>query len=45
MKGYGYSIWLVPDNWRHIKKEFDMDFTPHITVATNLPYFTLWDFG
>ena len=38
MKGYGYSIWLVPDNWRHIKKEFSMDFIPHITIATNLPY-------
>jgi hypothetical protein len=38
MKGYGYSIWLVPTNWKYIKKEFNMDFTPHVTVATNLPY-------
>ena len=38
MKGYGYSIWLVPDNWKEIKKEFNMDFIPHITIATNLPY-------
>jgi len=38
MKGYGYSIWLVPDNWKEIRKEFNMDFIPHVTIATNLPY-------
>ena len=38
MKGYGYSIWLVPDNWKEIKKEFNMEFIPHVTLATNLPY-------
>jgi hypothetical protein len=37
-QGYGYSIWLVPSNWRNIKKDFSIDFLPHITVATNLPY-------
>jgi hypothetical protein len=38
MLGYGYSIWLVPYEWKKIKEEFNMDFTPHITIATNLPY-------
>ena len=33
--GYGFSIWLVPYNWRHIKKEFTLDFIPHITLSTN----------
>lgn len=38
MQGYGYSIWLVPINWRHIQQEFSIDFIPHITIATNLNY-------
>lgn len=38
MIGYGYSIWLIPNDWKKIKEYFNMDFVPHITVATNLPY-------
>ena len=38
MLGYGYSIWLVPYEWKKIKEEFNMDFIPHITIATNLPF-------
>ena len=33
--GYGFSIWLVPYNWRQLKKEFNLDFIPHITLSTN----------
>ena len=38
MIGYGYSIWLIPDDWKRIKEDFNMDFIPHVTIATNLPY-------
>jgi hypothetical protein len=36
--GYGYSIWLIPENWKQFRKEFTLDFIPHITVATNLSF-------
>ena len=35
MKGYGYSIWIVPDNYDAIKREYKMNHIPHITIATN----------
>ena len=38
MQGYGYSIWLVPLNWRQIKQEYNLDFIPHITIQTHMPY-------
>ena len=38
MNDYRYSIWLVPHKWKEIQKEFNIDFIPHITLATNLPY-------
>ena len=38
LKGYGYSIWLLPKNWRQLKKDLQLEFIPHVTVATNLPY-------
>ena len=36
MKGYGYSIWLVPLNHVAIKKMYGMVHIPHVTVQTNL---------
>jgi len=41
MLGYGYSLWLVPYNWKEIQKEFNIDFILHITISTNLPYIPL----
>jgi hypothetical protein len=38
MPGYGYSLWLIPLNWKYIQREFSIDFIPHITIASNLPY-------
>jgi hypothetical protein len=38
MSGYGYSVWLVPNNWKYIQREFSIDFIPHITIATNLKF-------
>jgi hypothetical protein len=38
MQGYGYSIWLIPINWREIKREYSLDFIPHITIQTNMPF-------
>lgn len=34
--GYKFSIWLVPINWKVIKKIYKMEHIPHITVATNI---------
>jgi hypothetical protein len=36
MVGYGYSLWLVPQNWRDIKRIYSMKHIPHITVCTNM---------
>ena len=36
MKGYGYSLWLVPHVWRDIKRIYCMSHIPHITVCTNM---------
>ena len=36
MKGYGYSLWLVPHNWEIIKRVYSMTHIPHITVCTNM---------
>ena len=38
MTGYGYSIWLVPLQWRQIKREYNLDFIPHITLLTNINF-------
>ena len=36
MQGYGYSLWLVPVNWKEIKEKYAMNHIPHITVCTNM---------
>lgn len=36
MLGYGFSLWLVPHNWRDIKRIYSMNHIPHITVCTNM---------
>jgi hypothetical protein len=36
MQGYGFSLWLVPANWREIKEQYGMNHIPHITVCTNM---------
>ena len=38
IKGYGYSIWLVPLNWQDIKRVYMMSHIPHITVHTGLDW-------
>lgn len=32
---YGYSIWLIPDDYEYIKKTYKMKHIPHITFSTN----------
>lgn len=36
MQGYGFSTWIVPDNWKSIQVRYSMKHIPHITVRTNL---------
>lgn len=36
MQGYGYSLWLVPDEWRKLKLRYGMRHIPHVTVKTNM---------
>ena len=36
MEGYGYSLWLVPVNWKEIKETYNMLHIPHITICTNM---------
>ena len=36
MKGYGFSIWLVPTNLKYLQKTYNMKHIPHVTVETNL---------
>jgi hypothetical protein len=38
MNGYGYSIWLIPNNWKEVKLSYNMNHIPHITVANNLQF-------
>lgn len=33
---YGFSLWIVPDNWKYIKRVYNMTHMPHITVKTNI---------
>lgn len=33
---YGYSLWIVPHNWKEIKDAYKMEHIPHVTVETNL---------
>lgn len=32
---YGYSIWLIPDEYEYIKITYKMKHIPHITFSTN----------
>ena len=36
MKGYGFSIWVVPHNHQVIRNQYKMKHIPHITVKTNM---------
>lgn len=38
LKGYGYSLWLVPLNWKNVAESYNMKHIPHITVQTNMNY-------
>lgn len=35
MLGYGYSVWVIPDNYEIIKKKYKMKHIPHVTISTN----------
>lgn len=34
--GYGYSIWYVPYDYKHIQDKYNMKHIPHITLEANL---------
>ena len=36
MEGYGYSLWLVPLNYEHIRQLYGTIHIPHVTMFTNL---------
>lgn len=35
-KGYGYSVWYVPENYKELQKTYKIPHIPHITLETNL---------
>lgn len=35
IKGYGYSIWIVPYLYKDFMEKYKMTHIPHITIATN----------
>lgn len=35
MKGYGYSLWAVPDCHKELAKQYGMCHIPHVTIETN----------
>jgi hypothetical protein len=34
IKGYGYSVWYVPDRWKDIQISHNIRHIPHVTVST-----------
>jgi len=30
-----YSVWIIPYSWKTIKKNYNMDFIPHIPITKN----------
>jgi hypothetical protein len=35
-KGYGYSVWYVPENYKELQDIYKISHIPHITLETNL---------
>lgn len=35
-KGYGYSVWFVPKNYKELQEQYNIHHIPHITLETNL---------
>jgi hypothetical protein len=35
-KGYGYSVWYVPNNYKELQNIYKISHIPHITLETNL---------
>lgn len=35
-KGYGYSVWFVPKNYKELQERYNICHIPHITLDTNL---------
>lgn len=35
-KGYGYSVWYVPENYKDLQDTYKISHIPHITLETNL---------
>ena len=35
-KGYGYSVWYVPENFKELQDKYQISHIPHVTLETNL---------
>lgn len=35
-KGYNYSVWYVPENYKELQNNYQISHIPHITLETNL---------